>query len=78
MHRTNIYLTDEQVKELDERAALAGTNRSTIVREFVDRGLAQPATLSPEAKAALIELGERWDELVGDMFQDDPDLRIER
>jgi metal-responsive CopG/Arc/MetJ family transcriptional regulator len=78
MHRTNIYLTDEQVKELDERAALAGTNRSEVVRELLDEGLRRPAKLSPGAVAALTELGERWDELVGDMFQDDPDLRIER
>lgn len=78
MHRTNIYLTDEQVRELDERAILAGTNRSEIVRELLDEGLRRPAKVSAGAAAALIELGERWDELVGDMFQDDPDLRIER
>lgn len=78
MHRTNIYLTDEQVKELDERALLAGTNRSEVVRELLDEGLRRPAKVSAGATAALIELGERWDELVGDMFQDDPDLRIER
>jgi metal-responsive CopG/Arc/MetJ family transcriptional regulator len=78
MHRTNIYLTDEQVERLDARASAAGTNRSEIVRELVDEGLRRPAKVSPAAAAALIELGERWDELVGDMFQDDPDLRIER
>lgn len=78
MHRTNIYLTEEQVKELDERAAAAGTNRSEVIRDLVDEGLSRPAKVTPGAAAALVELGERWDELVGDMFQDDPDLRIER
>ncbi len=78
MHRTNIYLTDEQVKRLDAEAADKGTNRSTVLRDMIDEHLPAKGELDPEVIAAFVELGERWDELVGDMFQDDPDLRIER
>jgi len=34
--------------------------------------------IDPEAVAGLIELGERRGEVVGGMFDDDPDLCIER
>lgn len=78
MHRTNIYLTDEQVQRLDAAAARSGTNRSNVLREMIDEHLPAKTELDPEVVAAFVELGERWDELVGDMFQDDPDLRIER
>lgn len=78
MHRTNIYLTDEQVERLDAAATRNGTNRSSVLRDMIDEHLPPHQELDPEVVAAFVELGERWDELVGDMFQDDPDLRIER
>lgn len=78
MHRTNIYLTDEQERALDERARRAGTTRSAVVREIIDRDLEAPRPIDPEIAAGFHELFERYDELVGDMFDDDPDLRIER
>lgn len=78
MQRTNIYLTEEQVERLDAEAERAGTTRSMVIREAIDDRLASRKPIDPEVAAAFRELGERWDELVGDMFDDDPDLRIER
>jgi hypothetical protein len=77
MHRTNIYLTDEQVKELDERAALAGTNRSVLLREIIDREMA-PRPIDPQLAAAFRRIGDVYDEVTETLFDDDPDLRIER
>ena len=36
MHRTQIYLDDEQTAQLDERAAAEGTSRSMVIRRAVD------------------------------------------
>ncbi|CAN5717464.1 hypothetical protein BH24ACT4_BH24ACT4_11160 [soil metagenome] len=78
MHRTNIYLTEEQERALDERARRGGTTRSAIVRDIIDRDLGRDGVLTEEAKAGFAELAERYDELTDGMFDDDPDLRIER
>ncbi|MGH3585445.1 MAG: CopG family transcriptional regulator [Pseudonocardia sp.] len=37
MHRTNIYLTDEQVSELDRRARAEGVSRAELIRQLLDR-----------------------------------------
>lgn len=37
MHRTNIYLTDEQVARLDRRARAEGVSRAEIIRQLLDR-----------------------------------------
>lgn len=39
MHRTNIYLTEEQCAALDRVARMRGTNRSDVVRDYVTQGL---------------------------------------
>lgn len=36
MHRTQIYLDDEQTARLDQRAAAEGASRSTLIRRAVD------------------------------------------
>jgi metal-responsive CopG/Arc/MetJ family transcriptional regulator len=41
MHRTQIYLDDEQTTRLDRRAAAEGTSRSTVIRRAVDEYLTQ-------------------------------------
>ncbi|HEX6780936.1 MAG TPA: CopG family transcriptional regulator [Solirubrobacterales bacterium] len=41
MHRTQIYLDQEQADRLDERAAVEGTSRSMVIRRAVDVYLAQ-------------------------------------
>lgn len=37
MHRTNIYLTDEQVVQLDRRARAEGVSRAELIRQLLDR-----------------------------------------
>lgn len=39
MHRTQIYLDDEQAVRLDERAAAEGATRSLLIRRAVDEYL---------------------------------------
>lgn len=77
MHRTNIYLTEDQEHDLDQRAQVEGKSRSQLIREILDRELAHPVP-GPAPDGALAELAERYHELTGDLFDDDPDLRIER
>jgi metal-responsive CopG/Arc/MetJ family transcriptional regulator len=40
MHRTNIYLDDEQRRALDRRAAEEGVSRAEVIRRMIDRSLA--------------------------------------
>ncbi|TQM15306.1 CopG family transcriptional regulator [Pseudonocardia kunmingensis] len=37
MHRTNIYLTDEQITQLDRRAQAEGVSRAELIRRLLDR-----------------------------------------
>lgn len=39
MHRTNIYLTDEQRAALAARAAAEGTSAAELVRRLIDQAL---------------------------------------
>lgn len=39
MHRTNIYLTDEQRAQLDARALAEGVSRAELIRRVLDRAL---------------------------------------
>ena len=39
MHRTNIYLTDQQREQLDARAHAEGMSRAELVRRVLDRAL---------------------------------------
>lgn len=41
MHRTQIYLDDEQTARLDRRAAAEGASRSLLIRRAVDEYLTQ-------------------------------------
>ena len=48
VERTQIYLTEAEIGELDRRAHAVGTTRSHLIREAVERYLAQdrdPKTL---------------------------------
>lgn len=77
MQRTNIYLTEEQQRALDERARRAGTNRSAVLREILDAELAQPAPPDAQLRAQFAALADQHEELVAGLFDDDPDLRID-
>ena len=39
MHRTNIYLTDEQRSALAARAAAEGTSAAELIRRLIDQAL---------------------------------------
>lgn len=39
MHRTNIYLDDEQCEMLDRVAGEEGRSRSEVIRDLIERGL---------------------------------------
>jgi predicted transcriptional regulator len=41
MHRTQIYLDDDQTSRLDRRAAAEGITRSKVIRRAVDEYLTQ-------------------------------------
>jgi len=78
MHRTNLYLTEEQEKALDARARSAGLSRSALVRSMIDRELARPLPIEGEVEEALRLLADSYHEVTGALFDDDPDLRIDR
>jgi metal-responsive CopG/Arc/MetJ family transcriptional regulator len=52
MERTQIYLSEQQTRELDRRARQRGTTRSHLIREAVDEYL-RPVQDPVEFKAAL-------------------------
>jgi hypothetical protein len=49
-----------------------------VVRDIIDRELADGDPLPDHVKAGFAELTERYDELVDGLFEDDPELRIDR
>lgn len=78
MQRTNIYLTEAQQRALDARARRAGSNRSAVLRDILDAGLAEPTPMDEDLQAAFAALADHYDQLVTGLFDDDPDLRIDR
>jgi plasmid stability protein len=77
MFRTNIYLTDEQERALRARASAEGTTKSAVVRDILDRDLLEQ-TSDAAVDDELGLLSDSYFDLVGDLFDHDPDLRIER
>lgn len=78
MHRTNLYLTPEQERELDARSRAAGVSRSALVRSIIDQELSRPSTPDGEVEEALGVLADEYHRAVDGLFDDDPDLRIDR
>ena len=78
MHRTNLYLTTEQERALDARARSAGISRSALVRRIIDQELATPAPLDDASASALVALAGAYHDVVEGLFDEDPDLRVER
>jgi hypothetical protein len=78
MHRTNLYLTEVQERELDARARRAGLSRSALVRSIIDRELTKPQSIDGALQQSLGQIADDYQELIGDLFDDDPDLRIDR
>lgn len=63
MLRTNVYLTEEQERELNRRAVIARKTKAKVLREVIDKGLqatqSQKST-STEGFLKLAELGKRF------------------
>lgn len=78
MHRTNLYLTEEQERKLDARARASRLTRSAYVRQIIDRALQEPEPMAREVEIRLAELADCYGEIVSGVFDDDPDLRIDR
>ena len=58
MLRTNVYLTQEQVKEINARAAVMQKPKAQVLRDVIDTGLkASPVQKSASAEA-FVRLGE--------------------
>lgn len=77
MQRTNIYLTEEQQRALDQRARRAGTTRSAVLREILDAELALTAPPDEQLRDQFAALADRHGQLFAGLFDDDPDLRIQ-
>jgi hypothetical protein len=77
MHRTNIYLTDDQERALDARARVEGTTRSGVLRRILDDALATDTVGADEIGQAFRELSRSYASLAAGMFDDDDDLRID-
>src|SRR5918998_1053244 len=70
MQRTQIYLTDEQRRRLDQRASDAGVPMAVVVRDILDEALAIGDTEQARAEAADEAFGalsddETWPEFLG-------------
>ena len=66
MHRTNIYLTDEEQRLLAERARHEGTTMAQVVRDFIDHGLGIAETKMTLEEALRVSAG-----IWGDRTEDD-------
>ncbi|MHB1854713.1 MAG: ribbon-helix-helix domain-containing protein [Acidimicrobiales bacterium] len=78
MHRTNLYLTPEQEKALDARARDAGVSRSALVRAIIDQELSRPRIPDSELEELFGTFADSYQRAVAGLFDDDPDLRIDR
>lgn len=78
MHRTNLYLTETQEAKLDARAKARRMSRSAYVRQIIDSALQESDPLTHEVQSVLADIADSYHEIVGDVFDEDPDLRIDR
>lgn len=74
MHRTNIYLTEEQERALDAVAQAEGTTRSDAIRTILDRHLG--LDVGDDVYAALADVVDEVDRALDELFADDDDLAI--
>lgn len=71
MHRTNIYLTDEQRAALTARAAAEGTSAAELVRRLIDQTLVGPSDDVANDLAAI-------DASFGVLRRDEMDIDVDR
>jgi Ribbon-helix-helix protein, copG family len=65
MHRTQIYITDEQERRIAARAADAGVSKATVIRRMLDEGLgiddgAEARKRAIQATAGALPDAEDW------------------
>lgn len=68
MHRTNIYLTEEQRTQLDAQARAEGISRAELVRNVLDRAIRGDAD---RLAADLAAITESFGVLTEDTFEPD-------
>jgi Ribbon-helix-helix protein, copG family len=66
MHRTNIYLTEEQRAQLDARARAEGISRAELVRNVLDRAIRGDAD---RLAADLAAITDSFGALADDTFE---------
>jgi hypothetical protein len=49
-----------------------------LVRSIIDRELAKPQSVDSAVQGALGQLADDYHDLIAGLFDDDPDLRIDR
>jgi protein involved in polysaccharide export with SLBB domain len=74
MHRTNIYLTEEQERALDAVARAGGITRSEVIRLILDRHLR--SGLADAIEAALAAVIDDVDRALDTVFVGDDDLAV--
>jgi hypothetical protein len=77
MHRTNIYLTDEEERALSRLAEERGTSKAAIVRDLIDDGLGL-TTSRAHATAAVDEAFGAWAERTAEELAELASLRRAR
>jgi hypothetical protein len=66
MHRTQIYITDEQERRIAVRAADAGVSKAQVIRRMIDQGLgiddgAEARRRAIRATAGALPDAEDWE-----------------
>lgn len=77
MHRTNVYLTEEQERALDARAQAEGVSRSDVLRSVLDRELGLGHSDDPELDAALVAVADLVGARAWELARNDRDLSSE-
>lgn len=75
VRRTNIYLSDDEIRAIDGAAAVSHSSRSDVIRRIIDREF--NLGHSSELDAWLVEHSEELAARARALSADDPDLRIE-
>lgn len=65
MQRTNVYLTEEQAREINRRATFTRRPKAAIIREVIDKGLQLTSIQQSESTRAFMRIAE-----IAEQFRD--------